>query len=113
MTRFFLSFLFIVFSIPCFSQANYSVTDPEKDFKEAEYFFLKGEYSLAYPLLKPLLDKYPENTKSSHAYLNQDIEYYFVVCELKLNQSIAEEAAKRFIDAANNEPRQQLMNLIK
>ncbi|RNI35641.1 tetratricopeptide repeat protein [Hanamia caeni] len=110
MTRFFLSFLFIVFSIPCFSQANYSVTDPEKDFKEAEYFFLKGEYSLAYPLLKPLLDKYPENTKSSHAYLNQDIEYYFVVCELKLNQSIAEEAAKRFIDAANNEPRQQLMS---
>jgi TolA-binding protein len=110
MTRFFLSFLFIVFSIPCFSQANYSVTDPQKDFKEAEYFFLKGEYSLAYPLLKPLLDKYPENTKSSHAYLNQDIEYYFVVCELKLNQSIAEEAAKRFIDAANNEPRQQLMS---
>ena len=110
MTRFFLPFLFIVFSIPCFSQANYSVTDPQKDFKEAEYFFLKGEYSLAYPLLKPLLDKYPENTKSSHAYLNQDIEYYFVVCELKLNQSIAEEAAKRFIDAANNEPRQQLMS---
>ena len=110
MTRIFLPFLFIVFSIPCFSQANYSVTDPQKDFKEAEYFFLKGEYSLAYPLLKPLLDKYPENTKSSHAYLNQDIEYYFVVCELKLNQSIAEEAAKRFIDAANNEPRQQLMS---
>src|SRR5690242_10368494 len=110
MTRFFLPFLFIAFSIPCFSQANYSVTDSQKDFKEAEYFFLKGEYSLAYPLLKPLLDKYPENTKSSHAYLNQDIEYYFVVCELKLNQSIAEEAAKRFIDAANNEPRQQLMS---
>jgi tetratricopeptide (TPR) repeat protein len=110
MTRFFLPFLFIAFSIPCFSQANYSVTDSQKDFKEAEYFFLKGEYSLAYPLLKPLLDKYPENTKSSHAYLNQDIKYYFVVCELKLNQSIAEEAAQRFIDAANNEPRQQLMS---
>jgi len=51
MTRIFLPFLFIVFSIPCFSQANYSVTDPQKDFKEAEYFFLKGEYS---PRLSPL-----------------------------------------------------------
>ncbi len=110
MTRFFLPLVCMILSAPCFSQANYSVTDPQKDFKEAEYYFLKGEYSLAYPLLKPLLDKYPENTKSSHAYLNQDIEYYFTVCELKMNQTVAEESAKRFIDAANNEPRQQLMS---
>jgi TolA-binding protein len=100
----------MLLSATCFSQANYSVVDPQKNFKEAEYYFIKGEYSLAYPLLKPLLDQYPENTKSKHAYLNQDVEYYFVVCELKLNQSIAEEAAIRFIDAANNEPRQQLMS---
>jgi tetratricopeptide (TPR) repeat protein len=61
-------------------------------------------------LLKPLLDKYPENTQSSHAYLNQDIEYYFLVCGLKLNQQVAEASAKRFIEAANNEPRQQMMS---
>ncbi len=110
MTRFFLPLVFIILSAPCFSQANYFVTDPQKNFKEAEDLFIKGEYSLAYPLLKPLLDKYPENTKSSHAYLNQDVEYYYIVCELKLNQAVAEDVAKRFIDAANNEPRQQLMS---
>lgn len=110
MTRFFLPLAFTLLSVSCFSQANYNVTDPEKSFKDAREFFIKGEYTLAYPLLKPLLDKYPENTTSSHAYLNQDIQYYFTVCELKLNQEIAENDAKRFIDAANNEPRQQLMS---
>ncbi|HXR83104.1 MAG TPA: tetratricopeptide repeat protein [Hanamia sp.] len=110
MSRFFLPIAFTLISASCFSQANYSVTDPEKKFKDAREYFMKGEYTLAYPLLKPLLDKYPENTKSSHAYLNADIEYYFIVCELKLNQQIAEDQAKRFIDAANNEPRQQLMS---
>ncbi len=110
MKRLFLPLVFMILSAQCFSQANYFITDPQKQFKEAEDLFIKGEYSLAYPLLKPLLDKYPENTKSSHAYLNQDVEYYYIVCELKMNQEVAEDAAKRFIDAANNEPRQQLMS---
>jgi tetratricopeptide (TPR) repeat protein len=110
MTRLILPLVFTLMSISCFSQANYFITDPQKEFKEAEDYFIKGEYSLAYPLLKPLLDKYPENTKSSHAYLNEDLEYYYTVCELKLNQEVAVDDAKRFIEAANNEPRQQLMS---
>lgn len=110
MTRIFLPIAFTLLSFYCFSQANYNVTDPEKEFKDAREYFIKGEYTLAYPLFKPLLDKYPENTISSHAYINEDLKYYFIVCELKLNQEVAENDAKRFIDAANNEPRQQLMS---
>jgi tetratricopeptide (TPR) repeat protein len=110
MSRFFLPIAFTLLSASCFAQANYNVTDPEKNFKDAREYFMKGEYTLAYPLLKPLLDKYPENTKSSHAYLNSDIEYYYIVCELKMNHEVAEDAAKRFINSANNEPRQQLMS---
>src|ERR1035438_2576422 len=102
-------FLFLL-SFSSFAQPNYNITDPEKEFKEAKEFFVKEEFSLAYPLLKALRDKYPENTQSSHAYLNQDLEYYYIVCGLKLNYSVAEDAAHRFIDAANNEPRQQLMS---
>jgi tetratricopeptide (TPR) repeat protein len=110
MPRIFLSIAFFLFTLSCFCQPNFNVTDPEKNFKDAKEYFIKGDYSLAYPLLKPLVDKYPENTQSSHAYLNQDIEYYYIVCGLKLNQPIAEESAKRFVDAANNEPRQQMMS---
>ncbi|MDQ6890389.1 MAG: tetratricopeptide repeat protein, partial [Bacteroidota bacterium] len=110
MNRLFFPVALFFFSTSGFSQPNYNITDPEKSFKEAKEYFIKGEYSLAYPLLKPLKDKYPENTQSSHAYLNQDIDYYYIVCGLKLNQSVAEDAAQRYIDAANNEPRQQIMS---
>ena len=110
MNRLLLPVAFLLLTLSCFSQANYNITDPEKNFKEAKEFFIKDEYSLAYPLLKTLRDKYPENTQSSHAYLNQDLEYYYIVCGLKLNQEVAENEAHRFIDAANNEPRQQMMS---
>ncbi len=110
MRRILLSFGLCLFTLFTFAQAGHSVTDPEKNFKEAKDFFMKGQYALAYPLLKPLLREYPENTQSSHAYLNQDIEYYYLVCGLKLNQEIAEESARIFVEAANNEPRQQMMS---
>jgi len=110
MNRLLFPIAFLLLSLSCFSQANYNVTDPEKDYKEAKEFFIKDEYSLAYPLLKSLRDKYPENTQSKHAYINQDLEYYYIVCGLKLNQAVAEDEAHRFIDAANNEPRQQMMS---
>src|SRR5664279_1064477 len=110
MTRLIFPVAFLLLSVSCFSQPNFNNTDPEKDYKEAKEFFIKDQYSLAYPILKALKDKYPENTQSSHAYLNQDLEYYYIVCGLKLNQPVAEDAAHRFIDAANNEPRQQIMS---
>ena|ERR1035441_872623 len=109
MNRFLFSMSLLVLSLPCFSQANYNVTDPEKDFKEAKEYFMKDEYSLAYPLLKALRDKYPENMQSNHTYLNQDIEYYYIVCGLIMNQAVAEEEAQQYIDVANNEPRQQIL----
>ena len=107
-----LLFLFILqfFSITASAQANYNVTDPERDFKEAKNFFIQQQYALAYPLLKDLKRKYPENTASSHTYLNQGIEYYYIVCGLALDHQVAEVQAKSFIAVANNEPRQQIMS---
>src|SRR5688572_15023077 len=103
--------LFIPFiSLTSYSQANFNVTDPEKDFKTAKEFFVKQHYALAYPLFKELRQQYPENTSSSHEYLNQDIEYYYVVCGLRMDHPVAEPAAIRFINVANNEPRQQIMS---
>lgn len=110
MNRFTLTSLAVLFTFSSFAQANYNVTDPGKDYKQAKEYFIKGDYALAYPLLKPLADKYPDNTASSHAYLNQDIQYYYIVTGLKLGHSLAEEKAQRFIESATNEPRQQMMS---
>lgn len=110
MNRSILSFVLALITITSFGQANYKITDPEKDYKKAKEYFIKGDYALAYPILKPLMDKYPQNTTSSHAYLNQDIQYFYIVCGLQLGQTLAEEQAKLFIESAANEPRQQMMS---
>ena len=82
----------------------------KKILKKPKNFLLKENTVLLIRLLKPLLDKYPENTQSSHAYLTRMLNIIILFAGLKLNQEIAEDAAKRFIDAANNEPRQQMMS---
>ncbi|MEO6818813.1 MAG: tetratricopeptide repeat protein, partial [Ginsengibacter sp.] len=110
MNRILIAGILLFFSFTSFAQPNYNITDPQKDYKIAKDYFIKGDYSLAYPLLKTLIYKYPENTQSSHSYLNEDISYYYTVTGLKLDQPIAESQAKRFVEATTNEPRQQMMS---
>ena len=110
MNRLLSVFILLSISFSGFSQANYNVTDPERSYKEAKEFFIQEQYALAYPLLKELKEKYPENTASSHTYLNQDIDYYLIVCALALDQQAAEDEADKFIKVSNNEPRQQIMS---
>ena len=103
-------YFYLISSTISSAQANYNVTDPERLFKSAKEFFVQEKYSLAYPLLRDLKQEYPENTGSSHTYLNQDIDYYYIVCGLLLVQPVAESSAKRFIEVANDEARQQIMS---
>lgn len=110
MNRIILSILAIALSVTTYSQANRNITDPEKNFKQAKEYFINGDYALAYPLLKPLMDEYPANTESNHSYINQDVQYFYIVTGLKLGHSQAEEEAKYFIESATNEPRQQMMS---
>src|SRR6188472_2899927 len=99
-----------LFSLKVFSQATYVFTDPEKKFKEAKELFVKQQYALAYPLLQEVKVQYPDNQKSNNAYLNDDVNYYYVVTRLKLQLPIAEEEANHYIDWVNNEPRKELMS---
>jgi tetratricopeptide (TPR) repeat protein len=99
-----------LFSLASFSQASFVVTDPERNFKDAKELFVKGQYALAYPLLRELAQQYPANSISNHTYINDDIAYFYTVCGLKLEQPIAVDDAQQYIDAVNNEPRRQLMS---
>jgi len=77
------------------AQPTHVITDPEKKYKEAKEFFVKEQYALAYPLIRELKMNYPANTASDHTYINDDIEYYFIACQLKLMQASAENEACR------------------
>lgn len=106
-----ISFLFLtVFSCVLFSQQTHVFTDAQKKFKEAKQLFIQQQYGLAYPLLQQVKEQYPDNQISNNTQLHDDVNYYFIVCRLKLRLPIAEEEAMQYIDWVNNTPRGQLMS---
>ncbi len=99
--------------ICCFSaiaQPSHVFTDAEKKFKDAKELFIKQQYALAYPLLEAVKKEYPDEQKSNNVYLHDDVNYYYIVCRLKIRLPIAEEEAKQYIAWVNNEPRLELMS---
>ncbi len=112
MMKFKYSLLFIVvlFSLSIFAQPTHVITDAEKMFKEAKELFIKQQYALAYPLLQDLKQQYTDNQKSNTVYLYDDVNYYFIVCRLKLQLPIAENEAKHYISWINNQARLELMS---
>ncbi len=93
-----------------FTQSTHVFTDEEKDYKTAKEFIAKEEYAFAYPLIKELKLKYSADRKTDHAYINDDINYYNALCELKFLQEIGRDDAVEYINSVNNEPRQQIMS---
>ena len=99
-----------MFSLSVFAQPTNAIIDAEKGYKDAKELFVKEQYALAYPLLRDLKIKYPDNSISNHTYINDDVNYYYTVCELKLEQPVAEQDAKQYIQLVANEPRRQMMS---
>lgn len=91
------------------SQPTHAIADPQALYKQVQGYILQDEYALAYPLLKELREKYPDNTASNHSYLNDDIEYYFLLCELKMQLETGEAGAEKYINTVNNTARTQML----
>ncbi len=100
----------VLFTTTAAAQATFAVVNAEKKYNDAKELFVKGQYALAYPLLKDLKKQYPANTVSDHTYINDDVAYFYTVCGLKLEQPVAVDEAEEYIDVVNNEPRRQLMS---
>ncbi|MEO6254465.1 MAG: tetratricopeptide repeat protein [Ferruginibacter sp.] len=98
------------FSFSAFAQPTHAITDPEKKYKDAKELFTREQFALAYPLFAELKAENPPNTISNHTYINDDVNYYYIVCELKLKQPIAEQEARHYIEVVSNEPRRQLLS---
>ncbi|MEO6404961.1 MAG: tetratricopeptide repeat protein [Ferruginibacter sp.] len=106
---FFSTVLFSILSFSIIAQPTNAVTDPEKKYKEAKAFFVKEEYALAYPLLKELKHQYKDNSISDFTYLYDDVNYFYIVCQLQLLQPAAVDDAINYISAINNVPRNQAL----
>ena len=105
-----LSLYVAMLSVISFAQPTHAITDPEGKYKEVKELFVREQYALAYPLLKELKTDYPDNTISDHTYINDDVNFYYIVCELKLMQPAGKEDAVQYIYAVNNQPRREIMS---
>ena len=106
-------FLLVMYSATFYTalaQATHTITDSERDFKVVKEHIAKEEYAFAYPLVKALLIQYPANTQTDHAYLNDDINYFYILCELKLQHAIGAQDALKYMAAINNVPRKETMS---
>lgn len=99
-----------VFSFSAFAQPTHAIVDVEKKYKDAKALFVTEQFALAYPMFAQLKAQYPDNTISDHTYLNDDINYFYIVCQLKLQQPVAEQQAKQYISVVANEPRRQMLS---
>ncbi len=102
--------LFLFLSGAVFSQQPHVFIDAEKEFKEAKQLFIQQQYALAYPLLQAVKQQQQDNQKTNATYLYDDVNYYYIVCRLRLLLPVAAEEATQYIDWVNNAPRSQLMS---
>ncbi len=108
-------FLFIVLTfyttaISLKAQQGKVYTDPQLQFKDAQYFYQKGMYSLAYPLFKELQLNLKETQQINFPITSQDIQYYTLACALQLGESLAEGKARDFINVEKNQQRVQMLH---
>ncbi|MEQ1553739.1 MAG: tetratricopeptide repeat protein [Ferruginibacter sp.] len=108
--KIFFAFLATMFYCIVFAQPTFVITDYEKDYKSVKEFIAKEQYAFAYPLIKELKTKYSDDRKTDHAYINDDINYYDALCQLKLLQDIGKDNAVEFINSVSNEARRQTMS---
>jgi tetratricopeptide (TPR) repeat protein len=91
------------------AQQTRFIADPMATLHQAQEYFQKENYSLAYPLFKDLNLYLRETDRSNQALSYQEIKYYTTVCALKQNEVTSVDAAREFIDMEDNTARVQMM----
>ncbi len=93
-----------------YSQKTYYYSDPQERFNEAKEYFQKGQYNLAYPILKELQQSIRETDKVNNPVVTQEINYYTVASALMQNEDRAEAEALEYIEITKNNARSQMMS---
>jgi len=89
------------FSILVQSQETMQWSDPDAAFKEAKQLYQQEQFSLAFPVFKRL---YNNGIKQSNmpVQLMADVQFYYLVCGLQLDETGAAVAAKTFVELNNH-----------
>ncbi len=92
------------------SQQTFYLTDPDFTFKQAQEFYQKHYYSLAYPLFRQLEQDQAARPQLYESFNYENIHYYTLVCSLNQDDSTAVSPAKVLIERENNSSRGEMMS---
>lgn len=89
--------VFSLFQIEVNGQLTLTSIEPDASFKQAKLLFQQGAYSLAYPIFKHYNSTvyYQSNMPKL---VKTEAKYYYIVCGLKLNDLLAADMAKLFLE---------------
>lgn len=86
------------------AQATLANNDPDAEFKMAKEMYLKGQYSLAYPIFKTLDYGRPYLQSNTPDTKNVEARFYKLSCSLMLNDASAVDPSKEFIHYGHSAP---------
>ena len=101
------------FLLTCFvakSQQTFWLTDPEATYKQAQEYYQKQYYSLAYPIFKELEQDQAARPQHYESFNYENVHYYNLVCSLNQDDSTAVNPAQVYIERDNNAARTEMLS---
>jgi len=99
--------------LTCFfakAQQTFWLTDPEAVYKQAQEFYQKQYYSLAYPIFKELEENQVARPQHYESFTYENVHYYNLVCSLNQDDSTAVNPAMVYIERDNNAARTEMLS---
>ncbi|RYY41337.1 MAG: tetratricopeptide repeat protein [Chitinophagaceae bacterium] len=102
--------LLLLFTHHLAAQQTFAMRNPDQDFLLAKEYFQKGQYNLAWPLLRQLRGGLRETDRINRAVDAQEIDYYAISCALMQGEPGAAVEAEQYINVTRNNARVQQMH---
>ncbi len=100
------------FLLLCFfvkGQQTFFLTDPQATYKQAQEYYVKQYYSLAWPIFKELEQDQAARPQLYETFGYENIHYYTLVCSLNQDDSTAVSPATAFIERDDNAARTEML----
>ncbi len=92
------------------SQQTFWLTDPQASYKQAQEYYQKQYYSLAYPIFKQLEQDQETRPQLYESFSYENVHFYSLVCSLNQDDSTAVLPATIFIERENNAARGEMLS---
>ena len=100
---------FILLSFFAKAQQTFWLTDPQATYKQAQEYYQKQYYSLAYPIFKELEQDQVARPQLYESFNFENVHYYNLVCSLNQDDSTAVHPAEIFIERDDNGARTEML----